>query len=249
MRERAAHHPHPTGGIRDAIVVFDEWLSNYEEPSEEEKKEQREEWKVFRKLCQSDANQNSCGKNPSKGELDRARSDILDGQRLLFELLRTCRPNRGSTSTPITFPLTSFVALFGGPGLHGYGKHTINTDQCTSQVDIVDMHGIDELIGSTKIRKLTLISSCKFRIQYDRKKESASITVQCSDNTNPTLDCLWRKSTKRKRQKEEDSLQNNNRSDPTWTCLTCTFVHTGRSTLDYLVCEVCGSERNGAKNK
>ena len=35
MRERAAQYPHNTAGVRDAIVVFDDWLKNYEEPSEQ----------------------------------------------------------------------------------------------------------------------------------------------------------------------------------------------------------------------
>src|SRR6056300_1057498 len=51
MRERAAHHPHPTQGMRDAIEVFDEWLSNYREPTAEEKREQEKEWETFHQLC------------------------------------------------------------------------------------------------------------------------------------------------------------------------------------------------------
>ena len=93
--------------------MFDEWLSNYTEPTEEERKGQREEWEAFKILCSSDGNQHSYGNNPSKEELDRARRDVSEGQRLLFQLLSGC--GKG-----MHIPLTCFVALFGGPGLHGY---------------------------------------------------------------------------------------------------------------------------------
>lgn len=91
MRERAAHHPHLTDGMRDAMAVFDEWLYTYKEPSEEERRDQRKEWEAFHKLCQSDANQ-QCG------------------------------------------------------------KHTINPEDCTSQVYIDSLDGIEELLGRAKTR-------------------------------------------------------------------------------------------------
>lgn len=43
MRERAARHPHPTDGMRDAIAVFDGWLENYTDPTAEERRAQEEE--------------------------------------------------------------------------------------------------------------------------------------------------------------------------------------------------------------
>ena len=101
MRERAAHHPHLTDGMRDAMAVFDEWLYTYKEPSEEERRDQRKEWEAFHKLCQSDANQHSYGKDPSKEELNRARKDMSEGQSLLFEILLRCRSER--ESAPIFF--------------------------------------------------------------------------------------------------------------------------------------------------
>lgn len=116
MRERAAHHPNKTVGIRDAISVFDEWLENYNEPTDEEKRHYRQEWEEFRRLCQSDANKHSYGKDPTKEELKRARDDLLDGQKLLIQLLSKQRQS-SARNTP--FPLTSFVALFGGPGMLG----------------------------------------------------------------------------------------------------------------------------------
>jgi len=44
MRERAAHHPNKSVGIRDAMTVFDEWLKNYKEPSDQDKQLYKQEW-------------------------------------------------------------------------------------------------------------------------------------------------------------------------------------------------------------
>jgi hypothetical protein len=254
MRERAAHHPHLTDGMRDAMMVFDEWLYTYKEPSEEERRDQRKEWEAFHKLCQSDANQHSYGKDPSKGELNRARKDISEGQSLLFEILSRCRPKR--EFAPILFPLTCFVAIFGGPGLHGYGKHTINPEDCTSQVDIDSLDGIEELLGRAKTRKLTIImSTSQIQVNYDRKQEMASVSIEQSGaNLNSTLTDLWgQKATKKdtynnKRKREGNGNANVEEKQceqlPSWTCPICTFVHAGQIKLEYLTCEVCGFLKN-----
>jgi len=216
------------------MAVFDAWLSEYREPSVEERKKQREEWDAFRKLCDSDANRHSYGKHPSKTALDRARKGVSEGKRLLVELLKTCGSNRKSP-TRTAFPLTSFVALFGGPGLHGYGKHEINTEECTSKVDIVE---IEELLVSSKIRTLGLDCSCEVRIDYNRKEESASANIQQNGakSTDYTLKDLWR------RQKRQKTAESAVEVEYRWTCSTCTFIHVGKSKLDYLLCELCGSE-------
>lgn len=245
MRERAAHHPHPTEGMGDATAVFDKWLSNYKEPTEKEKEEQREEWEIHRLLCNSDANQHSYGKDPKATELNRARNDILEGQRLLYEVLT--KKNRPESST--TFPLSSFVGLFGGPGLHGYGKHTIDTENCTSQVDL-GIEGIEELLGSAKTRKLTLTSSSEIRVHYHRKKESASIILQQNGTTsNPTLEDLWRRTNKRQKRQGNGYTFHDETDTSFWTCSTCTLIHAGKAKIDYLVCEVCGSGRSNTTNE
>ena len=229
MRERAAHHPNPTDGMRDAMSVFDEWLNNYKEPTEQEKKEHQKEWEVFHRLCQTDANVHSYGKHPSKDELDRARKDISEGQRLLSELLSGGhRPNKY-----ISFSISSFVAIFGGPGIHGYGEHTIHADSSISCIDIHGIGGVEELLGTAKSKKLTLVSSSKIQIQYDRRKESASLLIQQS---GPTLEDFWRRKVdntgsssknKRKRQEDEDTNhdESNDDNEPSWACTSCTFNH------------------------
>ena len=238
MRERAAHCLNQTKDMLDAIAVFDEWLTNYKEPTKEEKQAQQKEWEVFHRLSQSDANSHSYGKDATKDELNRARKDISDGQRLLFELLSTCKP--------ISFPLTSFVAIFGCNALHGYGKHTIHTDTCTSHVEISGINGVEELLGNTKTKKLTLVSSCRIEIQYDRKKEVASVTIKQRNGT--TLKDLWRKgssttSNNNKRKREEND-SNVNTKEPSWVCSSCTYEHIGHAKVQYLACEVCNSKRN-----
>ena len=64
----------------------------------------------------------------SSAELKRAVMTWLDhGQKLL---IRCClESQRQTSSTSIPFPLTSFVALFGGPGMHGYGSHEVDNEK------------------------------------------------------------------------------------------------------------------------
>jgi len=242
VRERAAHCANQTKDMQDAIAVFDEWLTNYKEPTKEEKQAHQKEWETFHRLCKSDANKHAYGKDAGKEELSRARRDASDGQRLLFELLSNCKP--------ISFPLTSFVAIFGCNALHGYGKHTIYTDTSTSHVEISGINGVEELLGNTKTKKLTLVSSCRIEIQYDRKKEVASVTIKQSGTT---LKDLWRKGSstisnnnKRKREEGEDATidDNVNTKEPSWVCSSCTYIHIGHAKMQYLVCEVCNSKRN-----
>ena len=257
MRERAANHPHPTTGMRDAIAVFDEWLSTDKEPTGEEKREQQKEWEAFHKLCQTDANQHSYGKEHTKEDLDRARKDVAEGQSLLYELLSSFRPNKPPTN--IKFPLTSFVAVFGGPGLHGYGKHSINIESHASIVDIDGLGGVEELIGSSKSRKLTLSSKCEIQISYNRKEETVS-SVNIHQNNLNTLESLWGVSSKvkavdafnkKRKRKDEDRKKSshsldadrNNDCGPSWACNACTYVHHGIPKVEYLACEVCGSLR------
>lgn len=186
MRERADHHPNKSVGIRDAILVFDEWLENYREPSAQEKQLHRQEWEEFRRLCLSDANKHSYGKDPTKEELKRARDDLLNGQKLLMQLSSNYRQ---SSSKHIPFPLTSFVALFGGPGMHGYGSHEIDKTQGISNVHIDGDEGIEELIGAAKASKLMLGKVDKVELTYNRSDELAMATIIRAKQSN-TLENL-----------------------------------------------------------
>jgi len=245
MRERAAHHPNKSVGIRDAITVFDEWLENYKEPSDQDKQLYKLEWKEFRRLCQSDANKHCYGKDPTKEELRRARDDLANGQKLLIQLLSSQRQSQSSSrSTP--FPLPSFVALFGGPGMHGYGSHKIDSDKGISRVHIDGDEGNQELIGAAKTSKLMLGNVAKVEVTYNRSDELAMAAIIRSKQSN-TLENLWGRSVdtsqgSKKRQRINSTAKEED-TNSEWTCNTCTFVHVGRSKRDFLACELCGSTR------
>ena len=252
MRERAFHHPNKSKGMLDAIKVFDEWLENYQEVTSEEKQMYKQEWETFRRLCQSTANKDSYGKEPTKMELKRARDDLLDGQRLLIELL-TCRKKKMSSKL---FPLTSFVAIFGGPGIHGYGSHSIDSEEVVSKIIINGMDGIEELIGATKASKLMIDNVTKVEVTYNRVDElSMAITIIRSKQSN-TLENLWEKasadscrsnqssgSKKRQRDDNDHTKEEGIKLSEEWTCNACTFIHIGISKRDFLACALCGSTR------
>lgn len=252
MRERAFHHPNKSKGMLDAINVFDEWLENYQEASSEEKQMYKQEWETFRRLCQSTANKHSYGKEPTREELKRARDDLLDGQRLLLELL-TCRKKMSSK----LFPLTSFVAIFGGPGIHGYGSHSIDSEEAVSKIIINGMDGIEELIGATKASKLMIDNVTKVEVTYNRVYESSMTTTIIRSKQSNTLENLWEKaaadscrsnnlsSGRKKRQRDDNdhTKEEGIKLSAEWTCNACTFIHIGISKRDFLACELCGSTR------
>ena len=263
MRERANHHPRQTQGMRDAMAIFDRWIESYEEPSPAEKKEMAREFEEFQRLCQTDANRHSYGVNPSKDELERARRDVAKGQTLLLELILSWRPTQPKTHKPqsaLHFPLTSFVAIFGGPGLHGYGTHSIDDNTNTSLIEIRGMDGLTELIGSAKCRAFNL-NPIAINCNYDRANEMATVDVE--QKKRHTLLSYWgevkmfkrnlvqtqQQPRKRKKceitsQKCEITSQEQLETLPEcWACNSCTFIHTGPSKKNFLACEICGTHR------
>jgi len=121
MYERAKHHPSQTAGMQDAMVVFKEWLDNREVDhvdSEEYQGEIRKEKAQRLRLVSSFANAHSRTNCSSDKEFnDYAKSDRNDAVKSLKEAART------NNKKWFMFSVTSFVALFGGPGNHGYGQH------------------------------------------------------------------------------------------------------------------------------
>lgn len=258
------------------MAVFDEWLANYAEPGAEERKEKEREWQTFKELCESHANKHSYGKSPSAQELKRARNDLVEGQRLLTELLSRRRSNGQQSFSSINFPITSFTAVFGGPGLHGYGRHTIESAESSSAtsttastriscVDIDGLEGVVELIGDSKTVKLGIVDPAQIQIHYDRDKETATETVKQSQPM-PTLTNLWNRaavendSLKHKRDgtkcddvdvdgADADADAADNGDDPSWTCTACTFIHTDEAKRCFLACEVCSSERTDGSTR
>jgi len=195
MRERAANHPHPTDGFQEAMKIFDEWLSKYEEVEADERRKQFDDWEEYKKLCNSNnANSHCHGNNPTKEQLQRARDDLSSGQQVLFNLIKKIRPGR-KESPKAEFPITSFVAIFGGAGLHGYGSHDIKIEgmKSVSHVEIYGRAGLEELLVASKSSKLDLSGSPKIRVEFDRQKENAIITMDQTKRPNSLLK-LWKES-------------------------------------------------------
>mmetsp|Transcript_30497 Transcript_30497/g.89167 ORF Transcript_30497/g.89167 Transcript_30497/m.89167 type:complete len:628 (-) Transcript_30497:1188-3071(-) len=275
MRERAVHHPHLTDGMREAILVFDEWLGNYSDPTTEERKVQEKEWEEFRSLCNSVANHHAYGKIPTQDELKRARQDLQEGQKILVDLLsvglRSSCNGEQNDENGLRFPITKFTALFGGPGMHGYGKHTFaNPPQqaaddgivchyASSQIDIDGSEGVEELIGKAKATKLGLVAAgIQIIVRYNRSEETA--TVEVEQGQSGTLKDLWTRGAQRSNAVEKNNSSKTNlkeaavdtghdgKGETSWACNACTFVHEGKAKASFLACELCLSERTNGES-
>lgn len=249
-RERAVHHPHQTSGMRDAIEVFDGWLGRYNPPSSEERRAQEEDWRKHRRLCDSSANGHAYGKKPSGGQLKRAREDVKDGRDCLRRCLelahRVSRKEveRPSSCVEVRFPLVAFTALFGGPGMHGYGEHVIDDDE--TRVVIEGMDGLQELIPKP-ILSLGIKPKIVMVYHY-RAREMARAQIECDDDDQSctTLDSIWKNVTASTAGRSSNvtigaRVTNGNSEEASWTCATCTYVHTGASKQLFLACELCGA--------
>uniref|UniRef100_A0A7S1BK40 Exonuclease domain-containing protein n=1 Tax=Corethron hystrix TaxID=216773 RepID=A0A7S1BK40_9STRA len=245
MRERAAHHPSQTKSMREAMEVFDDWIASYQRPTAEERRRQEEEWRRHRALCDSAANAHSYGKFPSEKELIRARDNTKEARILLVLLLSHHRPS------PVKIPLSAFIALFGGPGLHGYGKHDLNSECSFSRIATEGERGLRELLGHyVKRLPIGMVETLKsVSIAYDHKEQMATATIEKKKHSN-TLEHFWNG---KKRVKIECSdkyahikncgQERTDVSKQTWTCATCTLRHEGASKQRYTSCELCGAAR------
>ena len=244
MRERAAHHKFKTPGITKAMEIFDEWLENYQQPSAKERKEQEQEWRAFRALCQSAANQHSYGKHPTHEDLTRARNDIKKGRECLLEGLKMAQQARLSSAVRTSFPITAFTALFGGPGNHGYGSHKMQRES----ESIILINGTDGVKELSPAAEKALVSSASIeciRIVYDRSKQQlASVDFQYSKN-RATLEELWSRVEPLSAPHDGSgkAVLEKRPSPISWTCSCCTLEHIGASKQMYLACEVCGATR------
>eukprot|EP00978_Attheya_sp_CCMP212_P044553 scaffold314216_cov47-Attheya_sp.AAC.1 len=243
MRERAVFHPHQTAEMRGAIRIFDEWLKEYQTPTEKERREQEKEWKEHHKQCQSAANRHAYGKQPSAEELKRARDDLNVGKECLQKCLQKyAMSSSSSSSLDEAFPIVAFTALFGGPGLHGYGRHTINN--ATSLIVIDGAQGLEELISRKSVAHGSDVVTV--HVNFDREREVVTQFQVAYDKNRTTLESLWN-NTKRKDSphgnESNETLIKENCEEVSWTCGTCTFQHTGEVKLLFLTCEMCGACR------
>jgi|EP00802_Teleaulax_amphioxeia_P017549 hypothetical protein len=138
MRERAARHPHQSESMRTAIAVFDSWLeqragSATELPAEEAAAERAQREVLATSFANAHARRN-CSSDQEFARVAREdRTDSLAVLRRAAVAAAAClspsSPSGALIGLPgakgkFAFRATSFVALFGGPGEHGYGSHT-----------------------------------------------------------------------------------------------------------------------------
>jgi inhibitor of KinA sporulation pathway (predicted exonuclease)/DNA-directed RNA polymerase subunit RPC12/RpoP len=254
MRERAAFHPHQSSGMRDAIIVFDKWLKEEEGTAPLSKQERIQlelEWKEYRKLCDSAANSHSYSNSPSKEDLKRAREDLRSGRDCLLQGLSLSQHKFKERSSSFVFPLTAFTALFGGPGLHGYGKHQLNAIE--SLVEIDGMDGLRELLPQTKAIPMGGTDPQIIRVCYDRINNMARVELEYSKNRG-MISSMW------KNLREEASSDRNQQTavsdnsyipneEASWACMACTMEHVGTVKQLYLACELCGTSRSLMKKR
>jgi inhibitor of KinA sporulation pathway (predicted exonuclease) len=253
MRERAQHHPHQTAGMREAIAVFDEWLSSYQEPNEEERKAQVDEWEQHYKLCSSLANAHSYV-GDDKEAMKRARAHAKAGA--------ACLLRSATSAKPITFPLAAFTAVFGGPGLHGYGTHILSNCSGVSHVVIESHDEFQAIVG--KCKHLAAQPE-RVIIRYDRVSEIANVELVQPAN-HRTLDSMLQRKPLNKPPNKETAPgmkeveaavvdvplpAERTSSDATavsvWVCAVCTLQHHGEGMRHFLVCSMCGAERKSKK--
>ena len=171
--------------MRDAIAVFENWMHRpppvtganqgkgcrTDDPAVQEERAQR------RDLAESHANAHARSRLSSGEEFARvAAEDRADALR------RLRAAPRGAQA--FSLPATSFVAVFGGPGEHGYGRHTCDTAaaaglplfRCTCSFRGPHTVTVDATAG----RQPTLAAGlpARFLLCYDGAGESGRLTAQ-----------------------------------------------------------------------
>ena len=130
MRERAARHPHSNDNMKAAVAVFDAWLGERggQHPPDASAEELAEERQQRKSLSSSRANAHARRHCSSDEEFAaHARADKNDSLKCVREAAaKLAKVAAAPLAGPRTFAFkaTSFVAMFGGPGEHGYGSHT-----------------------------------------------------------------------------------------------------------------------------
>ena len=197
--------------------------------------------------------------------------------------------NKLSWSTEMSqFPLVAFIALFGDPFMHAYGRHTLQAYGTSStvielqsndaahaiaaagvgahfihHVEITDLGFVLPSFSSKRSSHLCSWVPSRVKMRYDSLAETADITVTgpTAGNTQ-TLDQLWSNSNSNSSSSSSSSSNTSASASASasassrtnsvgsktgaesWMCSMCTFVHHGTSKVEFLACEVCGSERH-----
>jgi len=127
MRERAARHPHFNEKMKAAVAVFDAWLGKRggQYTPDVSAEELAEEWQQRKSLSSSPANAHARRHCSSDEEFAaHARADKNDSLKCVREAAAKVATAPLAAPRTFAFKATSFVAMFGGPGEHGYGSQT-----------------------------------------------------------------------------------------------------------------------------
>eukprot|EP00960_Hanusia_phi_P077929 768758-Hanusia_phi.AAC.3 len=178
MLHRAKHHPHQTQGMRDAIVIFEDWIRRYKEEKEVQKKSKkspsaRSEGKQqdhHKELVSSSANAFSYANSQDFNSfLSLSRETLKEGKAAVRKAVEVAfRQTSCAGTAPCT--IQQFTAVFGGPGVHGYGKHEIANGR--HNVVIENLEELTKIVGKSCVRGL---------------KEASSFEVTFEDCAEPCL--------------------------------------------------------------
>ena len=270
MRERAAHHPHQTAGMREAIQVFEAWLREYVEP---DAATVQRELQAYRKLWGTVANQSAYQQGSADEErhhIEEARKEEARGRKLLLQAVLIAHKQGGKGTVPLD--LGAFTAVFGGPWVHGYGEHKLCGEE--HEVTIHPAEQVEALLGAPK--RVPIVIPETVRVVYAESGDEATVVITLKKGVR-RLEDMWRTGASKKRPRTDvavdtepgssqdalltlsDSTETRKESvegshderpvaaaqDPpslAWACGVCTLLHDGHM-VDYLACHACGSER------
>jgi len=127
MKERAVHHPHQTHAMKEAIFIFDVWLKKRSNEQKDKIMELEKEYIVERQqrdlLIKSFANNHArryCKSLSQFLKLEKEdKADALKTIRNAGEIFYKTK----DSDVSFNFLATSFVYMFGAPGIHNYGSH------------------------------------------------------------------------------------------------------------------------------
>ena len=190
MRERASRHPHQTDGMKEAVIVFDKWMKEREElqkesasqsktmkiddkrhsnPTTEEIASEREQRAI---LAQSYANAHAKRYCSSDTEFNEyTKKDKNDALSCIRDAAIKFKSGTNISGESFRFPATSFVALFGGPGLHGYGSHAC-CEASTSKLPTFRC-----LCGYKGKHRISVRAPDEYRITSESKSRQKEIDV------------------------------------------------------------------------
>ena len=210
MRERAAHHPHQTNGMRQALSIFDEWLEKrkqYNVPLELETKQQFQKERQQRVLLvKSFANKHARRYCSSLAEFHTlAKRDKQDATKQLKDAAH--KVQRSNHSTTFALKGTSFVSIFGMPGIHGYGYHSCmqaKARQLQRYRCVCSYRGIHEVQVVNNAQESLALGKrfpfTRFTLIYDGSKESGRLVVSgLSKKKQTTLATFFSAATREKK--------------------------------------------------